>query len=130
MTTDIGKRIRMLREDLGLTQRAFCNKVNIGQSTLAMFERGDRTPRDIHISMICNEFNVSEAWLETGKGEMYAFNSRDEEYAIATANLHVDNDERAKQVIINYWKLSPENKKAFWALLDEIMGTAKSEKPE
>lgn len=67
----INERIRELRTTLGLNQRDFSAKSKIGHSTLAMFETGQRVPKDIHISQICQAFNVNEEWLRSGKGEMF-----------------------------------------------------------
>lgn len=64
-------RLKELRDSLDLNQREFSKKINISQSTLAMLENGQRVLRDIHISQICNEFNVNEEWLRNGVGEMF-----------------------------------------------------------
>lgn len=64
----MNKRIKKLRETLGLTQREFAKQIDIGASTLAMFETGDRIPKEIHINRICSEFDVNKDWLLTGEG--------------------------------------------------------------
>lgn len=76
----INERIREIRKALELNQRDFSQKAKIGHSTLAMFETGQRIPKDIHISQICQAFNVNEEWLRTGNGEMFR---RDEDADIA-----------------------------------------------
>lgn len=68
---NINDRIKELREYLGLSQREFSNRINIGQSTLAMFETGQRVLKDIHISQICSEFSINEEWLRNGKGDIF-----------------------------------------------------------
>lgn len=67
----VNERVRELRDFLGFNQIDFSKKINIGQSTLAMFETGQRALKDIHIAQICSIFNVSEDWLRYGKGEMF-----------------------------------------------------------
>lgn len=67
----MNERIRALRAALGMNQRDFSDRAKIGHSTLAMFETGDRLPKDIHVSQICSTFGVSEKWLRTGEGEMF-----------------------------------------------------------
>lgn len=42
----IGERIRTLREKRNLTRESFCNEVGITQSSLSMYENGQRIPRD------------------------------------------------------------------------------------
>lgn len=74
----INERIRSLRDFYGLNQREFAKKIDVGASTLAMFETGQRIPKDIHISRMCSEFNISEDWLRSGEGEMFPPRTRDE----------------------------------------------------
>lgn len=61
------KKIR-LHPDINLSQRDFARRIDIGQSTLAMFETGDRIPKEIHVNRICTEFEINKDWLLTGKG--------------------------------------------------------------
>lgn len=65
------ERIKELRKKLGLNQVEFSKQINVGASTLAMFETGDRIPKDIHVSQICAIFNVNEEWLREGIGEIF-----------------------------------------------------------
>lgn len=67
----MNERLKELRNLLGLNQREFSAKINIGQSTLAMLETGQRALKDIHISQICSVFNVNEEWLRYGQGEIF-----------------------------------------------------------
>ena len=56
----LNERIRKIRNSIGLNQKDFSKKINVGTYTLAMFETGQRALKDIHISQICNTFNVNE----------------------------------------------------------------------
>lgn len=67
----IGDRIKLIRKKNKLNQRIFASSIKIGQSTLAMFERGQRVPKDIHIEQICTRYNVNMEWLRTGNGNMF-----------------------------------------------------------
>lgn len=53
-----------------MNQRDFAKRINVSQPTLTLMEKGERTIRDIHISRICEEFNVNEDWIREGTGEM------------------------------------------------------------
>ncbi len=46
-------------------------RINISHPTLALTENGQRVVRDIHVAQICSEFNINEAWLRNGVGEMF-----------------------------------------------------------
>lgn len=73
----MNERIKKLRKALSLTQQEFANRLNIGRGTLANYEVGRNEPIDAVISLICREFNVSEAWLRTGEGEMFVQREED-----------------------------------------------------
>lgn len=64
-------RLKLLRHTLGLTQQKFADKLGIKGNTISQYESGRNAPIDAVISLICREFNVSEPWLRTGKGEMF-----------------------------------------------------------
>lgn len=115
----IGDRIKKLRDLEKKSQRDFASSLKIGQSTLAMFENGQREPKDIHIEQICLKYNVNEEWLRTGKGEMYLYTDTDDYSEIST--LIGEKDPRARQAIIDYWKLSESDKKLFWQFADKFL---------
>lgn len=73
------ERIKKLRKTLGLTQQKFADAIGVRQNTVAQYEMGRNPPNDTVITLICREFNVNEAWLRTGEGEMFAPKTRNEE---------------------------------------------------
>lgn len=77
----MGERIKILRKNLNLTQKEFGERIGIKSNTVATYEIGRNEPIDAVVALICREFNVSETWLRTGKGEMFVELSRDEELA-------------------------------------------------
>lgn len=75
----IGDRIKSLRHEVGATQQAFADTIGLKRNTIANYEIGNVLPSDRTIADICREFNVNEAWLRTGDGEMFAPKTRNEE---------------------------------------------------
>lgn len=65
------ERLKELRKSLGLNQASFAAKIHVAQTTYSQLENGVRKIKDIHVSQICNAFNVSEEWLRTGNGPMF-----------------------------------------------------------
>lgn len=63
-------RIKMLRKTLDLTQQEFGDRIGIKRNSVALIENG-RNTSDQTIFAICREFNVNEAWLRTGEGDMF-----------------------------------------------------------
>ena len=67
----IGERIKKVRKTLDLTQQEFADQLRMKRNSIAQVE-GGRGTSDQTIFSICREFNVSEQWLRTGAGEMFA----------------------------------------------------------
>lgn len=63
----IGKRIREVRIQRGLTQAQLAAKVGIAQPTLSELERGDSAGTG-NIATFASILGVNALWLETGKG--------------------------------------------------------------
>ena len=64
-------RLILLRKKLDLTQEEFGKKVNLTDSMISILESGKKTPQEGTIRLICLTFNVNEAWLREGIGEMF-----------------------------------------------------------
>lgn len=100
-------RIKQVRQSEGLTQAEFAEKIGLSRNFVAMIEIGQRDPSDRTVRDICRVFNVNEAWLRTGEGEMHTPKTRSEELAEIFADVQISDDARARLV------------KAFAALPDE-----------
>ncbi len=68
---EIGERVRQVRSHFNMTQKAFGSKITVAQTYLSQIEKGDRDVTEKILKIICHEFNVSEEWLRTGRGEMF-----------------------------------------------------------
>ena len=108
----MNERIKKLRKALGLTQQDFAKKLKLTRSTIANYETRQSEPIDAVISLICQEFNVSEAWLRKGEGDMFVDLSRNDELSAFFADL-LDSDDEFKQRFImaiskldsNWWRM-------------------------
>jgi transcriptional regulator with XRE-family HTH domain len=70
---DIRERFRAVRKALGLTMDAFGRSIGLSNSGISAIESGQRSVTDKHIKLICAAHpSVSEHWLRTGEGEMFA----------------------------------------------------------
>lgn len=86
-------RVKQIREKLKLNQAEFAKKIGLSQSTLAMIEVNKRTFSDKHIKLICSEFGVSENWLRTGEGDMFASSPYEKEFLNIFDSLTSDTKE-------------------------------------
>ena len=110
MNDEIGYRIGLLIDALGMKKVRFAERINIDQSYVTQLTSGKRNPSDRTISDICREFNVREEWLRNGSGEMF-LDFTEDEFAKAAATL--SNDAFVRSLIVEYWKLDDDSKKLF-----------------
>lgn len=68
----IGERIVALRKMLKLTQNDVATDIGIRQATVSRIEGDVMPPTDTSVKLICLKYRVSEEWLRTGEGEMFA----------------------------------------------------------
>ena len=72
-------RIKYLRKDLlKMTLEQFGAKIGMKKNSLSQVENGINSVTDQVVLAICREFNVSEAWLRTGKGDPFTKSRSDE----------------------------------------------------
>ncbi len=64
-------RIRQIRKDLNMNQIKFGNEIGASRAMVIAYETGRVVPNKSIRLLICQKFNVSETWLETGEGEPY-----------------------------------------------------------
>ena len=68
---DVGKRLRILRELLDISQNQLAKKLGVAQNTLSQWERGER---DIPTSILLKLHSITGVnlhWLLTGQGEPF-----------------------------------------------------------
>ena len=64
-------RIRKIRKDLNMTQTEFGDSIGVTFAALSKYELGKVIPDKSVRMLICEKYNVSVNWLETGEGEPY-----------------------------------------------------------
>lgn len=67
----VGRRIKEIRLNRGLTQKEFADSLGIVQGFLSGIEREKKTPSDTLLIALCNLYEINEGWLASGEGEMY-----------------------------------------------------------
>lgn len=118
--TELKERLKQLRAALKLNQKDFSQKINVGYSTLAMFETGQRIPKDIHIAQICQAFNVNEEWLRNGTGDMFV---ESDSTIVSQLSSEYGLDAFEKAMINGFLKMKPEQR----AMLKEWVKSAMCE---
>ena len=78
---DISERIKILRKDTRLSQTEFGKPIGLSRDEVKNIELGRTRVKEITIPLLCSRFKVSEDWLRTGSGEMYAPQTKREQLA-------------------------------------------------
>ena len=75
---EVGRRIKLLRETLDISQREFCKLLSLSGGYIANIEANLREPNERLIKLIVSEFSVNEDWLLAGDGQMFDIKVKDE----------------------------------------------------
>jgi len=67
----LGNRIKRARNYKGFNQEVLSEKLGISKRTLINYEQNEQEPTATTILNIAKFCNINEAWLLTGKGEMF-----------------------------------------------------------
>lgn len=112
-------RLKQIRLSQKLSQEEFGKKIGIeSRAHISALENGNRNITERIIKDICREFNISEEWLRTGKGEIYI--NPNINFGEICAKIGIS-DPKAQNAIIKYWKLSEEDKKLVWNFIEKIL---------
>ena len=65
-------RLKILLNELNISQRQFAMKINLDAGYFSKIMRGKVNPPDRILLLIENVFNVNKDWLENGQGEIFS----------------------------------------------------------
>lgn len=94
----VGERIKKIRKDRKLTQKAFAEQLKMSENYIWQIEKGDREPSDKVLRLICSIYNVDEIWLQTGTGDMDAPKTRREELEEIFHHCEIGTDAKARLI--------------------------------
>jgi len=124
MDYSINRRIKELREKIGLNQRDFSKLLSLSGGYIAGTEVNLRKVNDRLIKLIISQFGVSEEWLRYGNGEIFIKKKTDEKDARILSLFNdlpphyqdvvlgtIDLLRKARESEIRSKKISPRRKK-------------------
>ncbi len=117
---NVPDRIKSLRKSLNLSQEDFGNRLGVSRSVIANIEC-DRLKRPDQkepiYKLICEKFNINEEWLKYGTEPKFKTDGDDFTKIVVAIDR---GDPKAREAILNYWKLSEEDKALVWSFLDRF----------
>lgn len=120
MNYEIGKRVRKIRLQKGISQEQFGELIGIKKAAVSKIENGDNSLSRSNLISICKQFNINEEWLLYGKGEMFIPTSRENEIRAFFENAMSSDTDLAKiqrKFINTLISLDKEE----WIVLDRFM---------
>ena len=66
-----GERLKMVRNELGLSQPKFGEKMGVSKSVVVNLELNRVELKDMMLNLACKTYSVNPLWLERGEGEMF-----------------------------------------------------------
>lgn len=112
------ERIKAVRKSLGMNQTEFGKSLGASLSAAYKWEAGENDMSDSAIMLLCQKYNVSESWLRTGEGEMYAPKSREQELAEFVADLCRDDTPEFRRRLVSVLARMDDTG---WAVLEKIV---------
>ena len=117
-----------------MTQTEFGEKIEVAQGYLTNIETAKRPATEKIIKIILlqtwNGKNVNEPWLRTGQGgneNMFKKDFPNDEYMAYATLIGNGANDRIKEAIIKYGRLSPDNKKIIDDAIELIVQMLKKE---
>lgn len=118
---EIHERIKAVRKTVGISQAEFGKRVGISRDAVNNIENGRlKRPeqKEPLYRLICTEFGISEQWLRTGKGDMFAQLSRDAEITAFVGKALSDEADTFKKRFIAVLSQLDEPE---WELLEKMV---------
>lgn len=116
----MGNRLKLLRDELGLNQSEFSDKLNVTSTTISKIEKGQRNLTDRMMNDICREFTVNKEWLLTGTGDMFVDVAMDKDIAGLMGNILADDDEFMKKVFLTFAKLTDSERAVIMKVINSL----------
>lgn len=116
---EIRDRIKMIRENLGLSQAEFGEKLSLERSAISLIERKQRNATDRFIKDICREFSVDYIWLTTGEGEMFV--DSDDDFIEKIDRIMAGEDDARKNIFKFMLSLNDDDIAALGRILDQMI---------
>ncbi|MBU2701743.1 transcriptional regulator with XRE-family HTH domain [Sporomusaceae bacterium BoRhaA] len=111
-----GERLKYLRENRELTQRALANLIKIGYSTLAMYETNKRQPDFDILNKLASFFDVTTDYLLERTNDSKPLTEKDKIITLKSSKEASPQNLKLLEIARKLEKLPPEKRKALETL--------------
>jgi len=119
----INNRIKVLRKELGMTQKELAEELGVRDAAISKIEIGENGVTKQMVKLIGHRYKVNSYWLETGEGEMFL--SPEAELSEMAADIVAGEDNLAKAFLKIIATLPQEER----TLLAKVMRSIVEELP-
>lgn len=120
-------RILYIIEKKEITKTAFAKALKVSQGFVSQICSGVSNPSDRTIELICQQYDVNEVWLRTGKGEPFKQRTRQEEIMRFAVQTYKSPNEFRKALVSLLARLDPEDWDALERIADKLLEEYKKE---
>ncbi|MGN0500703.1 MAG: helix-turn-helix domain-containing protein [Ruminococcus sp.] len=110
--------MRELRNELGLSQTKFGEKLGVSKSVIVNIELERVEVKDMMINLICKTFNVNPLWLSDGEGKMFVETPQS---LIEDLTTEFNLTETEKKIVSNFVNLSAEDRQKIIELIKKLI---------
>lgn len=119
----MNNRIKHLRESLGKNQEKFGEELGLSRNYISLVENGQRNLSAQSFKLLCSLYNVNEAWLRDGTGEMFVPVSKSDQIADMISDvMKADEEDFKRRLISALARLDDKGWESLEHLLDMIGG--------
>jgi transcriptional regulator with XRE-family HTH domain len=115
----IAERIKVIRKELNISQKAFGEKLGISRDSVNNLENGRAEPTELVIKAICREFGVSYDWLKGEDGAIWV-TPNDESISGIIDELMVGENDVAKAIFRAFAKFDDRDWETIRKVAEEM----------
>lgn len=118
----MNNRLKELRKKIGLSQKAFGERLGVTSAAICIIEAGKRNLTEQMARSICHEFNVNYEWLKYGTGEIFAVTP---ESIVDELSNRFDLDDLDRRIILGYLQLPVSDRAAIKRYIQTLTDISK-----
>ncbi len=123
----IKERIKEIRQDNNLSQKAFGEMLGVSRDVITNIEYGRVKPKQLLLNHMCKVFNINKEWLIEGTGEMYIVPLNTIKQAKIIAELNT-NRQDLHELIEKILLLNDDNQDLIKVIIDTLLSKQKKQK--